>query len=311
MQFNAASTSSSFAAAPATAATHNYFGAAVDVDGFRIPQVPLAVPSHQPIESNFFTKIPGLLSPARRGRSKEASRICKDDRFPSPEGSNGEGDAFDDDGSHLSPHRGPKMQSLSRVARSVAPSPAPSTLPQLHEDIERLYALEAEQAAEIRTLARDVLVEAFKICLSTPGDLANRYRHQIVELLGDGMERIVVEDANELRETGRLPERQPAWDIGYSEPRLSRTPVNVTSPRRSSMPPPSFIPSRKRLREEDSLEDVLEVENSLSLSRNASINTISSNEDSPASKRPRLETYKPTIDESEEDTMLGLIWGRT
>ncbi|CAA7264589.1 unnamed protein product [Cyclocybe aegerita] len=307
MQFNAASPTSSFAAASAIGATRSNLNFnAVDVDGFKVPQLPLSFTSHQPIEKIKFTKIPGLLSPTESDEQKNIAPVVESDRFPSPGDSGDEGHVFEDADTH------PSLQPASwRAARSVAPSPAPSILPQIHDDIERLYALEAKQAEEIRSLAKDLLAEAYNICLSTSEDLAGHYRQKIAELLGEGVEKRVVEDAEELKEIGRLPERQPAWDFGYfKEARPSRAPTNLATPTRTSMPPRASIPSRKRLREEDSLEDVLEVENSLSLSRNASIATISSTEASPATKRPRLDSYEPTIDESEDDAMLGLIWGR-
>ncbi|KAJ3503201.1 hypothetical protein NLJ89_g8541 [Agrocybe chaxingu] len=292
MQFNAASASSS-SAASATAATHNYFDAAVDVDGL------------------IFTKSTDSLFSSKGGKQKESAQITENVRFPTPEdsGDDHEGGDVED---NIRPSLRPRshMQSPPRPGRSVAPSPAPTMLPQPSEYIERLYALEAEQAEEIRTLAKEVLFAAYQTFLSTPGDLAGQYCKRIAELLGEGVESRVVEDVEDIKETRRLPERQPAWDFGSLGARTTDTSASVATPKRSSMPPPAFVPSRKRLREEDSLEDVLEVENSLSLSRNPSIGTISSSGDSPASKRPRLETYVPTVDEREDDAMLGLIWGR-
>ncbi|KAJ3504054.1 hypothetical protein NLJ89_g8138 [Agrocybe chaxingu] len=304
MQFNAAS-ASSFTAGSASGVTRNYFGAAVDVDvdGFKIPQLPLAGPSHQPITNNQIPKNADSLSPSK----KIATRLGGDVRFPSPGSS-----AEDEIAGSQSPSPNPfqSIRPASRLARSVAPSPAPTTLQRIHKDIGCLYAFEAEQGEEIKTLAKEVLFAAYKVWLSTPGDLSSRYCAQIAEILGEGVEKRTVKDTEEIKEMGRLPERTPSWDMGYLGRSTTHALHNVTTPTRSSMPPPSFIPSRKRLREEDSLEDVLEVENSLSLSRNPSINTISSSEDSPAAKRPRLETYEPTIDEREDDAMLGLIWGR-
>ncbi|KAJ3492626.1 hypothetical protein NLJ89_g11190 [Agrocybe chaxingu] len=206
MQFNAASTSSSFAAASATAATHNYFGAAVDIDGFKIPQIPLAGPGNQPIIGLNLRK-----NPASPTLMKTTSRLFENNLFPSPGSSTEDGNA---DGRSLTPVPHRTVQPVSRLVRSVAPSPAPTTLLQIHKDIEQLYVLEEEQAEEIRDLAKDVLVEAFKICLSTPGDLAIRYRSRIAELLGEGAGRRVVEDVEDMKETGRLPTRTPSWDMG-------------------------------------------------------------------------------------------------
>ncbi|CAA7261320.1 unnamed protein product [Cyclocybe aegerita] len=290
MQYNTTSASSSPAATSATA-THNYFSGAVDINGFNIPQVPLAGPSHQPISSSQVPKIPGLLSRAKAGSIDEAevSEHAPSSPLPTPQ--------------------------QFKVACSVAPSPTPTTLPHIHKDVEHLHALEAEQAEEIRTLTKEVLAEAFTICLPTPGDLASHYCCQIAKLLGEGVVSRISEDAEELRETGKLPVRTLSWDARYLEPRQFRAATAVSTPKRSIIPPPppSTIPSRKCPRAEDSYDDILEVENSLSLSRDLSTSTISSSTGtSPATKRPRLESWVPTIDEDkdQDDAMLGLIWSR-
>ncbi|KAJ3509243.1 hypothetical protein NLJ89_g5329 [Agrocybe chaxingu] len=283
-------------------ATHNYFGAAINVDESKITQLPRAGPSRQPITSIKITKIPGLLSPMKIHESKVASGCTEYNRFRTP------GGFFDREGADNWSASPPKIsiQLASRSTRSVAPSPAPMP-PQIHEVIKHLYALESEQAEEIRALTKEILAEAFKICLSTPGSVVGRYHQRIAELLGEGVERRVVDDAEELKETGRLPVLTPSRDAGYLGIRTTYPNANVVTPARLSMPRPSFISSRKRLREADSDEEIREVESSLLLSGNASVSTISSRVDSPASKRPRLESWVPTIGEDMDNAMLGII----
>ncbi|CAA7268761.1 unnamed protein product [Cyclocybe aegerita] len=309
MQYNAASASSSSSTAAVLGATRRNRSPSIDVDGFKDPKLPLAGPSRQPITSYNFTKSPGSLS-LTKSAELEVARVSESHRFPSPEESDNERDASGDEETRFSLRPTPQAHAPSRVARSEAPSSAPSTLLPINGDIERFYALELEQADEIRTLAKEVLSEAYKICLSMPGGLAGQYRTRIAGLLGEDVERQVVEDAKEMKETGKLHVRTPFRDMGNLGTRTTHPDANVGTPTRASMPPPSFSLSRKRLREEESIEDILEVENSLSLSRNPSIATISSSGGSPATKRLRLDSYRATFDENEDDTMLGLIWGR-
>ncbi|CAA7261330.1 unnamed protein product [Cyclocybe aegerita] len=166
MQFNTVSTCSAFTNTSATAATHLYFGAAVDVDGFKNLQI-LAGPSHQPVTGIKSTKIPGLLSLMKPVESKAVVRIRESDQFPSPEDSDDE---------------------------------------------------------------RNIFVD------------------------------------------------------GETDPSFRRP---------------------KRMHEEDSYNGILEVENSLLLSLNASVGTISPSVDSPAAKRPRLTSDEPTIDEREDQHNAG------
>ncbi|CAA7264575.1 unnamed protein product [Cyclocybe aegerita] len=238
-----------------------------------------------------------LENPEERGNPK-AQGPADNWRFPTP------GDDSDGDGERSSNSTSPLSLPPTRNQNTGEYPQHPETLIQINQEMETLYELEKEQAEQINILSRKVFAAAWRTSLSTPKEIRDHCLGKITDLLGSTVGQEIDLDAGHLRGKGKLPERPYRRHCGYSpvtnislarrhdealegveeDTSLGRS---YTLPIQSTTPPFTSTPPKKRLREEDAVdEEDLSTENWLHRSRKPPRIPFSS-EEAPPTKRAR------------------------